>query len=272
MKKCPVNRYSRGVIVVVSLLVLGSVIPTVSGAQPDIEARTVQYRHGEQVLEGYLAYDKALEGKRPGIVVFHEWWGLNDYAKMRARQLAEMGYVAFAADMFGQGKVAGSMDEATKLVQPFVADRQLMRARAGAALSELLKQADVDTTRLAAIGFCFGGTTAIELAMSGANLKGLVTFHASLNFPATEDAKNVKCAVLICHGGEDPSVSQEQFDHLWTLFRDAKLNYQMNIYGGAVHGFTNPANGTDNSKGVAYNERAAKRAWRDMEDFFKEIF
>lgn len=256
----------------VSLLILGPILSAPSAAQPDIEARTVQYRQGDQVLDGYLAYDKSKEGKRPGIVVFHEWWGVNDYIKMRARQFAEMGYVAFAPDMFGGGKVAATMDEATKLIQPYVSDRQLMRARARAGLDELLKQADVDSSRIAAVGFCFGGTSAIELAMTGADLKGLVAFHGGLSFPPNEDAKSMKCAVLICQGGEDPFVPEDQLAHLWTLMKDAKLNYQVNIYGGAVHGFTNPANGSDNSKGLAYNERAAKRSWRDAENFLKEIF
>jgi len=241
-------------------------------AQEDIHTETVEYRDGDTVLEGFLAYNSSQNGTRPGVLVVHEWWGLNDYARKRAKQLAAMGYVAFALDMYGKGKVADNPQEARTYASELYADRQLMRRRAAAGLEVLVKNRLTDRRRVAAIGFCFGGSTALELARSGADLAGVVSFHGGLTTPNPEDAKNIKGPVLVLHGGDDPNVTKENVVAFWKEMQNAGVDWEINIYGGAVHAFTNPAAGNDKSRGAAYNEKAEKSAWKAMQDFFKQIF
>jgi dienelactone hydrolase len=238
----------------------------------DIHTEAIGYEHEGKALEGFLAYDKAIEGKRPGVLVIHEWRGLNDYARDRASQLAEMGFVAFALDMYGKGVLAKTSEEAAGLAGGFYGDRGLMRRRANAGLEILKDQEITDIDRLAVIGFCFGGTTALELAMSGADLDGVVAFHAGLSFPDTSGLKDIEGSVLILHGGRDPHVPQEDLTGLWEGMETAGVDYQINIYGGAVHSFTNPASGTDPSRGAAYDEKAATRSWAEMRMLFEDIF
>lgn len=237
-----------------------------------IKTETVPYRDGDTVLEGYLAYDDATTGPRPGVLVVHEWWGLNDYPKHRAEQLAQLGYIAFACDIYGKGVVATNPDSARAMAGKFWGDRALLRRRAQAGLDVLLKQKNVDTKRVAAIGYCFGGLTVLELARSGANVAGVVSFHGVLNTPNPDDAKNIKGKVLVLHGGDDPNVPPEQVQAFMKEMHDAGVDWQFVAYGGAVHAFTNPAAGNDPSKGAAYNASADKRSWEAMQAFFKEIF
>jgi dienelactone hydrolase len=232
----------------------------------------VEYRHNDTVLEGYLAYDERIKEKRPGVVVIHEWYGLNDYAKARAEQLADMGYVAFAADIYGKGVRAKNMEEAAKLAGIYRADRGLMRTRAAAGLEALRQQSQVDSGRIAAIGYCFGGQTALELARSGAELSGVVSFHGNLDTPNSGDAKNIKAKVLVLHGADDPLVTPAHVHAFQDEMRKASIDWQLVMYGGAVHSFTNPASGSDPSKGLAYNEKADRRSWAAMKLFFDEIF
>lgn len=239
--------------------------------QGEIVTQSIQYEQGGVVLEGFMAYDAGMEGIRPGVLVIHEWVGLNDYARERARQLAAMGYVAFALDMYGKGVLARTNEEASKLAAPFYTDRGLMRDRARAGLEVLRRHALTDTTRLAVIGFCFGGTTALELAMSGADLRATVAFHAVLNFPDTKGLKDVNGSILILQGGKDPYMPPKDLDALWQAMEAAEVAYQINIYGGAVHGFTNPVSGSNPSSGVAYNPVAARRAWLEMQELFEEV-
>jgi dienelactone hydrolase len=248
------------------VLMIGSLCYGESG----IHTEAVPYKDHGKSLEGFLAYSSDMEGRRPGVLVIHEWRGLDDYAKERARQLAEMGYVAFALDMYGKGILAETNEEASKLSGEFFQDRSLMRERAQAGLNALREQEFTDPERIAVIGFCFGGTTALELAMSGADVKATITFHAVLNFPNTEGLKNIDGAVLILDGGRDPNVPPEDLTKLWAQMEEANVDYQINIYGGAVHSFTNPASGNDPSKGVAYDEVAARRSWREMQEFLHE--
>ncbi len=243
-----------------------------ASAHAAIHTEEVEYRHGDTVCKGYLAYDDAVQGKRPGVLVVHEWWGLNDYAKSRARQLAEMGYVAFAADMYGGGKVVTTPEEAGALAGAIRKDRPLQRARAAVALEVLRKHPLVDPARLAAIGYCFGGGTVLELARSGAELAGVVSFHGNLDTPNPADARNIKAKVLVCHGANDTLVPTEQVLAFQKEMRDAGVDWQMILYGGAVHSFTNPASGSDPSKGVAYNAAAGRRSWEAMKAFFAEVF
>lgn len=244
-------------------------------AQAKIMTQTVPYQAGETALQGYLAYDDASAAKRPGVIVFPEWWGLNDYPKMRARQLAEMGYVALAADMYGGGKVAADAAEAGKLAGQFrgnwdTGGRTMMRERAQASLRALQAVPQVDPARLAAIGFCFGGTTALELAYSGAPLAGVVSFHGGLNAPQDADLPLIKTKLLILHGADDPSVKPETITATQEAFRKGRVDWEMVYYGGTVHAFTNPAN-VPGSASAAYNPQSAARAWQAMTDFFKEV-
>lgn len=252
-------------------LMLAALTLSVS-AEAAVKTKVIEYKQGDAVLEGYLAWDDAKTVKRPGILVVHEWTGLGPYMKKRAEMLARLGYVAFAADIYGKGVRPSTPEEAAKTAAIYKNDRALMRARARAGLDVLKAQKFVDPHRLAAIGYCFGGTVVLELARDGADVKGTVSFHGGLATPTPQDARNIKGKVLALHGADDPFVKPEEVAAFQNEMRQAKVDWQMNIYGGAVHGFTNPDNGTDNSKGVAYNEKADKRSWEAMKLFFKEIF
>jgi dienelactone hydrolase len=223
-------------------------------------------------VQGYLAYDDSQSGQRPGILICHEWWGLVDYPKHRAEMLAEMGYVAFCLDMYGKGVTTTDPAEAGKLTAPFYQDRDMTRARAQLALDILKKQPNVDPTKLVVIGYCFGGMVALELARSGADLIGVVTFHGSLNTPHPEDAKNIKGKVLALCGGADQIVKPPEVAAFEKEMSDGGVIWQLNTYGGASHAFTNPAAGNDPSRGIAYNALADERSWQAMKDFFAEIF
>lgn len=240
-------------------------------AQAAIQTKTVQYKQGDTTLEGFLAWPKRT-GKFPGVVVVHDWMGLGDYAKKRTQQLAELGYVAFAADIYGKGVRPKDGGEAGKLAGQYKGDRPLLRARVQAAYDELAKLDTVKKDKIAAIGYCFGGTTALELARSGADLAGVISFHGGLSTPQPADAKNIKAKVLVLHGADDPNVPEKEVLDFQKEMRDAKVDWQMIAYGGAVHSFSNPGAGNDNSTGNAYNEKADKRSWEDMKQFFKEIF
>jgi dienelactone hydrolase len=237
-----------------------------------LKTETVEYREGSTVLEGFLAYDDASSNSRPGVLIVHEWMGINDYTKRRAVMLAEMGYVAFAADIFGKGVRPTSVQEASEQAAKYKGDRPLLRARALAGLEQLKKNRLVDPKKIAAIGYCFGGTTALELARAGADVAGVVSFHGGLDMPNPDDTKNIKAKVLICHGGDDPYVPTEQVADFQNQLRQAKVDWQFIAYGGAVHSFTNPDAGNDPSKGAAYNANADRRSWEAMKQFFAEIF
>ena len=252
------------------LLLLTLLMPAL--VQAAIETRSVEYRQGNTRLVGYLAFPKDVTGPLPGILVVHEWMGLNDYAKHRADQLAELGYIAFAADIYGDGKIAANREEAGKLAGSYKNDRPLLRARVAAGLATLKAQPGVAGDKIAAIGYCFGGTAVLELARSGADIAGVVSFHGGLDTPTSQDAKNIRAKVLALHGADDPYVPADQVAAFENEMRQAGMDWQLIVYGGAVHGFTNPANGTDNSKGAAYNALADARSWVAMQQFFNELF
>jgi len=242
----------------------------VSPARAEVKTEVVEYRHGDAVLEGYLAYDDSFQGKRPGVLVVHEWNGHNPYVRKRAEQLARLGFVGFALDMYGKGVRAKDAKEAAALAAIYKGDRKLMRARAASGLDVLRNHARVDRTRLAAIGYCFGGTAVLELARSGADLVSVVSFHGGLDTPTPGDARNIKGKVLALHGGDDPYVPTKQVEAFQEEMRKGGVDWQFVSYGGAVHSFTNPEAGSDNSKGAAYNERADRRSWEAMKTFFAE--
>lgn len=236
-----------------------------------VHTENVTYKHGDAVLEGYLAYNDAQIGKRPGVLVVHEWLGLNDHAKKRAEMLAELGYVAFACDMYGKGVRAAGPQDGPKLSAPFKDDRKLMRARANAGLDVLRQNPRVDTSKLAAIGFCFGGTTALELARAGTNLRGVVAFHAGLSTSMPAQPGEVKAKILVCQGADDPHVPPPEVTGFEDEMRKAGADWQINIYSHAVHSFTNPS-AHDPAHGSAYNAEADHRSWRALKDFFAEVF
>ena len=252
-----------------TLAIIGSVL----AARAQVHTETVEYKDGDTVLEGYLAYDDSTaKGPRPAVLVVHQWTGLGDYEKKRAEMLAKLGYVVFAADIYGKGVRAKDTTEAGALAGKYRnGDRTLLRERANAALAVLEKNERTDTKRVAAIGYCFGGTTVLELARSGADIAGVVSFHGGLDSPKPADGKNIKCPVLVCHGADDPFEKPEDLTAFENEMRDAKVDWRLIKYGGAVHAFTQPDPGFSNP-GARYNEKADKRSWADMKMFFAEIF
>jgi dienelactone hydrolase len=237
-----------------------------------IQTKTIEYQQGDTMLEGFVAYDDAIKGARPGVLIIHQWLGLTDYEKHRAEMLAQLGYVAFCADIYGKGVRPQNPQEAGAQAGKFKNDRQLLRTRANAGLDALRQQPLVDPKRVAAIGYCFGGTAVLELARSGAEVAGVVSFHGGLDSPAPAAGKNIKGKVLVCHGADDPFEKSGDLAAFESELRDARVDWQLIQYGGAVHSFTQPLAGTDNSKGAAYNEKADKRSWEAMRQFFAEIF
>ena len=235
-----------------------------------LKTEKVNYRHGDDLLEGYLAYDDSIQVKRPGVLVVHCFRGLRDFVKERTEQLATLGYIAFALDMYGV--IPKDDQEAFALAKLYGDDRSLMRSRANAGLEVLRKHDLTDIMHLGAMGYCFGGGVVLELARSGAEVAGFVGFHANLNTPNRDDAKKIKGKVLILHGADDPLVPMNQVVAFQEEMRKAKVDWQMIFYGNAVHAFTMPESDTYPSERVAYNEKADKRSWEAMKFFFQEIF
>lgn len=254
------------------LVALIMVIVWCAGVQAEVRTRTVQYKHGNTILEGYLAYDDSIHGKRPGVLVVHEWWGLNSYTMKRAEQIARLGYVVFAADMYGEGMKVNDPQKAAQLSEVYLNDRKLMRDRAMAGLDVLIRNPLVDTGKVAAIGYCFGGTTVLELARGHAPVLGVVSFHGGLSTPSPAETKDVKAKVLVLHGADDTFVSNDQINTFMDEMRRSGADWQMVFYSGAVHSFTNPEADRYGIKGIAYNEKADKRSWGAMRQFFDELF
>ena len=241
-------------------------------AQAAIKTEVVEYKDGDTVLEGFLAYDDAHAGLRPGVLVIHDWTGVQDYAKRRATMLAELGYVAFAADIYGKGVRPTDPTECAKEAGKYKGDLPLLRRRVTLGFDQLLKRQDVNAQKIAAVGYCFGGTTVLELARSGSPVAGVVSFHGGLGttLPAAEGA--VKAKVLVCHGADDPYVKPAEQAAFKEEMAKAKVKMEFISYPDAVHSFTKKEAGDDKSKGNAYNEAADKKSWDDMKAFFKSIF
>lgn len=219
-----------------------------------------------------MVYDDAQKIKRPGVLVVHDWMGIGEFSKQKAEQLAELGYVAFAADIYGVGNRPENSDEAAKISGEFKKNRKKLRARVQAALKVLQDQEMVQNDKIAAIGYCFGGTTVLELARSGANVGGVVSFHGGLDSLTPNDAKQIKGSVLVLHGADDPLVPAEEVAAFQKEMREAKVDWQMISYGNAVHSFTNPDAAKYGLEGAAYHALADKRSWKAMKVFFKELF
>jgi dienelactone hydrolase len=241
-------------------------------AKAELHTQSIEYKQGDTVLEGFLAYDKNIQGKRPGVIIVHQWKGLGSYEKKRAEMLASLGYTVFAIDIYGKGIRADNPKDASALATKYKSDRPLLRERAKAGLAVLRKHEMTDPRHVAAIGYCFGGTTVLELARSSADLDGVVSFHGALGAAEPKDTQPIKCKVLALHGADDPFVPPAEVSGFEEEMRQAKADWQLVSYGGAVHSFTDWNAGSDNSKGAAYNEKADKRSWETMKNFFAELF
>lgn len=257
--------------------ITGLALCSVMVLQAKIETKAIAYEHAGVKLEGYLAYDEAkvsADKKAPGVLVVPEWWGLTDYPKGRAEQLAKLGYVAFAADMYGAGVTTADPKKAGELASQFYG-KPLMAERAQAGLDQLLATGLVDAPHVAAIGYCFGGSTVQALAFSGAPLAGIVSFHGGLIPVPAEAAAKTKAKILVCHGAIDPFVSKAELDAFMKSMDEGNFDYQFVSYAGAVHAFSNP--GADKIAAatglpIAYNAAADQRSWAHLRSFFNEIF
>ena len=238
----------------------------------EVVAQEVEYRHDGDILRGYLAYDDTVEGTRPGIVVVHDWMGPGEYSDLRVRMLAELGYVAFAVDMYGLGNYPADPGEAGKIAGMFKNHRDLMRERAEAGYEILKSHPLTDPASTGAMGYCFGGTVALEMGRAGLPLKGIVTFHGGLDNPDPGAAANIRGKVLVLHGADDPHVPPEEVQAFRNEMDAAGADYEFIAYEGAVHAFTQKEAGHEPSKGVAYNAEADRASWERMRDFWKEVF
>ena len=241
-------------------------------SQQQIHSEYIKYYDGETLLEGYVAYDKSFSDERPAVIVVHDWKGISEFTTSRCDSLAKLGYVAFAADIYGKDSRPANTKEAGTVASIYKNDRQLTRKRINLGLDEVNKIDKVFEGKIAVIGYCFGGMVALELARSGADIKGAVSFHGNLDTPNLEDAKNIKSKILVLNGADDPFVPAAQIKVFEEEMNNARVDWQFINYSGAVHSFTNPGSGDDNSKGAAYNEKADKRSWKAMKIFFEEIF
>jgi dienelactone hydrolase len=256
----------RSIMAVLVVLVAGSV------AFAKAQTKAIAYRDGDTELEGFMAWDDSGPAKRPGVLVIHEWWGLNDYAKKRAEQLASMGYVAFALDMYGKGKVTVDPKQAGQWAGHMRGDVKAWMSRAMAGLGVLKSHENVDTKRLAAIGYCFGGTTAMALAFHGEPLAAVVSFHGALPAVTPEQAKATTAKVLICHGANDAFIPDEAIRKFRATLDTAGTDYTFVYYSGAVHSFTVAGSSEFGVKGVAYHKPADQRSWAHMKQMFDEVF
>jgi dienelactone hydrolase len=241
---------------------------------PSYKEENVSYTGDSVTMNGYVVYDENKEGARPAVLVIPEWWGLNDYAKSRAKQLAELGYIAMAIDMYGNGKQADNPDSAGKYATPFYQNPQMAKARFDAALAKLKTYIQTDASKIAAIGYCFGGAQVISMAKLGEELKGVVSFHGNLNVvPANKDS--LKAEILVCHGAVDPFVPQAEVDQFKKQMDSIGAKYTFIAYDSAVHAFTNPnatAMGEKFKIPIQYNAAADSASWKDMKTFFTRIF
>jgi dienelactone hydrolase len=244
----------------------------IAGTAPAaVVTKVVEYEYDGTKLKGFLAYDDTVKEKRPGVLVIHEWWGLNDYAKDRCKKLAELGYVAFAVDMYGDGKTVNHPDDARKMATTVRENLKTWRGRAEAGLKQLASQPNVDSSKLAAIGYCFGGSTCLQLAYSGADLKAVATFHAALPTPSPEEAKAIKPRIYIAHGADDFFIPKEAIDKFKTALDSAQVKFTFEAFPGVVHSFTVPEADQANIKGMKYDKAADEKSWKEMQALFKEM-
>lgn len=252
-----------------AILLFGSMALCASALSQSMGAQ-IDYMAGSTKCQGYLAYDLSKAGKRPGILIVHDWDGINGYEESRAIQLAKMGYVVLCADIYGKGVRPKTVQENGALAGKYKGDRKLFRERLQAGLNELKKDPNVDPTRVVAIGYCFGGTGVLEMARGGMDVLGVVSFHGGLDAAPGFEAGAIKPKVLVCHGADDPFVPPAQVDAFKKEFASADLEFE--AYPGAVHAFTEPNAGSDNKTGAAYNKDADEKSWAKFKQFLAEVF
>ena len=240
-------------------------------AHAALHAEKVQYKQGDTDLVGYLAYDDSTAGKRPGVLVVHEWWGLTDYVKKRAELLAQKGYIALALDMYGGGKTTDHPKQAGEWATYIRQNRQVGKERFLAGYELLKNHRMAESNAIAAIGYCFGGYIVLATAQEGVDLRGVVSFHGALP-DARVEPNTIKAKILVCHGAEDATVKQDQIVRFMDNLRYAKADWQVIVYSGAKHGFTNPAADSHGIPVLGYNADADRRSWKAMLTFFQEIF
>lgn len=236
-----------------------------------LQERYVEYEHNGTLLEGFLAYDDAGAAALPGVVVIPAWAGRSNFECDKARKLATRGYVGFACDLYGKGVLGSSVAENSALMQPFLDDRAMLQSRLSKVLETLRTQTEVDENNIAAMGFCFGGLCALDIARIGADVKGVVSFHGLFGAPGNTEGTKIKAKVLALHGHEDPMVPVAAVNELQNELTAAGADWQIHAYGNTMHAFTNPL-ANDASFGTVYNENADRRSWQSLLNFLGEIF
>jgi dienelactone hydrolase len=263
------------IIALAIISMLGTAPGSNSGTVPsNIEEEMVSFKSGNKTYMGFVAYDRTIKGKRPGILVVHEWWGLTDYTKMRARMLAGLGYIAMAVDVFGDGATAANPKEAMDLTMPFYQDPGIVKSRLDDAMTKLKEFPETDPGSIAAIGYCFGGYVVLNYAKLGGNIKAAVLFHGGLG-GVTPDKKLLKAKLLVCYGGSDKLVSLQDLDLFKHQMDSVSADYTVKIYPGATHAFSNPDAtrlGKEFNLPFEYNPQADKDSWNDMKSFLEGIF
>ena len=256
-----------------TLAVAAACLMAAGTARAEVKTKAIDYRQGETPLKGFLAWDDAAKGKRPGVLVIHEWWGLNQHARNQAVRLAKQGYVAFALDMYGGGKVATHPADARAFTQEATKDPGVVRARFESALAVLKAQPQVDASRIGVVGYCFGGGVALEMARAGADVAAVATFHGALA-PHGQPAQKgkVKPRIFVATGGADPMVPPEQVEALRKEMKEAGANFEIAVYPGAKHSFTNPDAGKAGMEGLAYDAEADRKSWEAAMKVFRKVF
>lgn len=257
------------------LLALSALLFAAGAAHAEVRGHEITYTADGTTLKGYIAYDDKIKGKRPGVLVVHEWWGHNDYARKRARMLAEMGYLALAVDMYGDGKTANHPDDAKKFMMAVTSNMDTLKARFNAGLKYLKGSRIVEPDNIAALGYCFGGAVVLNMARAGTDLKGVVSYHGSLGTGTPAEAGKVKARVMSFTGADDPMIPADQVAAFKAEMEKAGVNYQATVYPGVKHSFTNPdadKYGQQFNMPLAYDAAADKDSWAQTDAFLKEIF
>jgi dienelactone hydrolase len=235
-----------------------------------VTTQTIDYRHNDIQLEGFFAYDDRRSQPLPAVLISHAWAGRDEFVCDKARKLAELGYAAFALDMYGKGIIGSGPEENARLMNPFMNDRRLLQDRITAALETVRKLPQVDSKRIAAMGFCFGGLCVLDLARTGADLRGAVSFHGLFMSPGNTAGNKIKAKVLVLHGHDDPMAPPEQVVSLARELTEAEADWQIHMYGNTLHAFTNPL-ANDRSFGTVYDETADRRSWESLRNFLAEV-
>lgn len=235
-----------------------------------IKTRLIEYRHGETLLEGFLAWDDSAERPRPAVLVSHAWGGRGDFEQDKAMKLAELGYTGFAIDMYGKGVRGGNPEENAALMAPFMEDRQLLQQRIAQGVETLRQQSEADSERIAAIGYCFGGLCVLDLARIGSDVRGVASFHGMFTPPGNTAGQAINAKILCLHGYDDPMAQPANMLELATELSAAGADWQVHAYGDTVHSFTNPA-ANDKAAGTAYDASADRRSWTALMNFLEEV-